>query len=400
MVLNDVVVAGIGETPKSRGKDGEPQLTIEEYYTELAELTLDDAGLHRDEVDGFGTVTPLATRGIPPVWPAHIAEVLGFEGIEWMPTTNHGGASPVALFLQAALAVDSGVVDSILCLGAETPIPVSADHLGDPPSRRGFVTNYLDPLGNQGPNSRLAVAQNAYQRMYDLEREQLGAIAVTQREHALDNPLAYFDESMTMDEYLNAPPVADPFGLLDCVMPVNGGGGCLLTTRDEADRLAVDPVSIAGFGQYHNADLVERPDPARTGIEQAGARALDRAGIGLSEIDHFQIYDDYPIMVLIQLEDLGLCERGEGGAFVEHHDLGVDGDVPLNTGGGQLSAGQAGVAGGFVQLLEGVRQLRGEGGDRQVPEADYGLVAAIGGLSYDKNIQSNSVVILEGGDGS
>jgi len=116
----------------------------------------------------------------------------------------------------------------------------------------------------------------------------------------------------------------------------------------------------------------------------------------VSEADNYQIYDDYPIMVLIQLEDLGLCDRGEGGEFVMRNDLRFDGDVPLNTGGGQLSSGQPMVAGGFIQILESVRQIRGDGGDRQVPEADRGIVTAIGGLSYDKNIQHS--IVLEGGD--
>jgi acetyl-CoA acetyltransferase len=228
--------------------------------------------------------------------------------------------------------------------------------------------------------------------------EQLGEISVTQREHAVRNEKAYFDEPVELDEYLNAPPIADPIRLLDCVIPVNGGFGVLLTSAERAGELDVPPVSIDGFGECHNHDVHGTPDMTRTGIEIAGPAACEMAGIDPADADFVQLYDDYPIIVAMQLEDLGVCEKGDGGTFVAETDISYDGELPVNTSGGQISAGQVGLAGGFLQLVEGVRQLRSEGGDRQVPGAQQGIVTGVGGVEYGKNLRSTNAVVLSGGE--
>jgi acetyl-CoA acetyltransferase len=397
MVLDDAVIVSIGETEKRRPDEDEPYDSLEEYYQQAAHETLEDADIPRDEVDGFGTITP-STVDIPLVWPTAIGEVLGLGDLEWITSTDHGGASAVSLLIQAATAVNAGHVDSILCLGADTPMDPTEEMFTPYDIQRGFVWNYIDPFGNQGPNDRLALAQSAYVDAYGPVEEQLAEIAVTQREHALANPEAYFDDPLIVEEYLNAPMISDPIRMYDAVIPVNAGFGFLVMRRDEAESRGLEYVTVDGFGQCHNPELVERPDPTTTGVDRAVAQAVDRAGIAAEDADFYQVYDDYPIVVLMQFEDLGLCEKGEGASFVAAHDLSYDGDVPLNTGGGQLSAGQAAAAGGFVQLLEGVRQLRHEGGDRQVPRADRGIVTGVGGLSYDKNVQNNAVVVLGRGD--
>ncbi|GAB7011200.1 thiolase family protein [Halorubrum trueperi] len=399
MKFNKTVIAGIGETEKSRAREnrGEAYHSMEEYYKQAAELTLEDAGVEMNNVDGFGMINPTAET--PFIYPSVMAETIGLEDLNWIQSVDHGGASATSLLIQAASAVENGVVDTMLCLGADAPMDPYKDlDTLFPADPRGFTRNYLDPFGNQGPNTRLALVQRAHMEQYGTTIDQFGEIAVTQREHAVRNPLAYFDESYDLDEYKESPMISSPIRMLDTVMPVNGGFGYLLTSAEKAAELDVDSVLISGFGEHHSPDLSAKPDATTTGIVRAGQLACERAGIDPADADFFQPYDDYPSVVLMQIEDMGFCEKGAGGEFVEENDLMYDGDLPVNTSGGQLSVGQAGMAGGFVQLLEGIRQLRGEGGERQVPDAEYGIVTGVGGISYKKNLQNNTVVVLERGE--
>jgi acetyl-CoA acetyltransferase len=228
--------------------------------------------------------------------------------------------------------------------------------------------------------------------------DQLGKLYTTQRQHAAENPLAYFDEPVDIDAYKNSEMIADPIRLFDCVVPVNAGFGCLLTTPELAADRDVTPVSIRGFGNSHNPEVSPQRTFPKMGIETAADRAFEMAASGPAEMDFLQLYDDYPIVEMIQLEELGYAERGAGGEFVARTDFHFDGDLPLNTGGGQLCVGQAGVGGAaFVQILEAVRQLRGDGGGRQVPDAKRGLVTGVGADQYGKNLTAHSVAILERG---
>jgi acetyl-CoA acetyltransferase len=399
MVFDDVVIAGIGETQKSRpGRENDqPYHDLEEYFRMAADRTLSDAGLDWQEIDGLGVARPSAET--PYRYPLVLAETLGFEDLQWLTVTDHCGGQGVPLLVQAAMAVDTGVVDSILCLGAGTPKhPEKGSGEIFPRDPRGFRRNYTDPFGLQGANSLLAMVQNRYMEEYGTTLDQLGKLYTTQRRHATKNPLAYFDEPVDVETYKNSDPIADPIRLFDCVLPVNAGFGFLLTTPERASELGVTPVSIRGFGNSHNPEVTPRREFTAMGIEAAGRRAFEMADAGPADMDFLQLYDDYPIVELIQMEELGYAERGNGGAFIEETDFAFDGDLPLNTGGGQLCVGQAGVGGAaFVQVLEAVRQLRGDGGKRQVPGAETGLVTGVGAGQYGKNLTAHSVAILERG---
>ena len=399
MPFEDAVVAGIGETEKSRPSRGndQPYHTLEEYFRMAADLTLADAGLDWRDVDGLGVARP-STR-TPHRYSVMLAETLGFEDLRWLTCTDHCGGQGIPLLAQAAMAVDAGVVESVLCLGADTPKhPEKGSGEVFPRDPRGFRREYVDPFGMQGPNAMLAMAQRRHMDRFGTTVEQLGELYVTQREHATRNPLAYFDDPVTLDEYVGSEMLADPIRLFDCVLPVNAGFGFLVTTPDLAGELGVDPVSIRGVGNSHNPEVAPRREFTAMGIGTAGERAFEMAGLGPAEMDFLQLYDDYPIVELMQMEELGYAARGEGGAFVERTDLSFDGDLPVNTGGGQLCVGQAGVGGAsFVQVLEAVRQLRGDGGDRQVPGAERGLVTGVGGGQYGKNLTAHSVAVLERG---
>lgn len=394
-MLDDVIVAGHGETAKRRPSTGDEIWGLEKYFQLAAKETLDAADMDKTDVDGVGISIPLNETGA--VYPSAIAETLGFENLDWLLAADHGGASATELLIQGALAVQSGVADVLLCLGADMPHDPRAEGAFRPRWPRGYETNYLDPFGEQGANTRFALVQRAHMDQYGTTLEQLGKIAVAQRKHAVENPYAYFDTEITMEEYLESTPIADPIRLLDCVIPVNAGKGVLLCSRERYEA-SHPPVRIEGFGKCMvNHDASPVPDLTTTGIEQAGQQAREMAGADPSNADFYQLYDDYPVVVLMQLEDLGLCEKGEGGAFVEGARFDTQGDIPLNTSGGQLSAGQAGAAGGFEQLLEGVKQLRGES-TQQLDDPEWGIVTGTGGLGFGKTLQNNNVVYLSRGD--
>lgn len=397
MKFPDVRITGVGETPKSRAREdrGEEYHNVEEYFARATVETLEDAGVDKEDVDGLGIIEPLAAP-TPIIYPSALAEFLGFTGLKWLVVADHGGTSALELLLQGGMAVQSGRVENLLCLGADTHHHPDEDDDVIPPTERGFSRNHMDPYGAQGPSSHIAMVQQRHMEKYGTTLEQIGEIPVTQRFHASKNSLAYLDDPIDFEEYRDSPPIADPVRLLDCVIPVNGGYGALLSNRNSpAGERATPSVRIEGFGQcMSNAEPVETSDLTVTGMVEAGREAFEQASMGPEDLDGLQLYDDYPIMVLIQLEDLGFCEKGEGGPFVRSRSLRYDGDLPLNTAGGQLSAGQSGTAGGFIGLLEAVRQLRGTAQERQIPRAETCLVTGLGGISYDRNLQNTNAAIL------
>lgn len=397
MAFEEAVIAGIGETEKSRPspRNDQPAYDLEEYLARAARLTLADAGLDADEVDGLGVARPSVET--PYRYPLLLADELGFRDLAWITATDHCGGQALPLLAQAAMAVDAGVVETVLCLGADTPKVPGGGSEVFPRDPRGLQRNYKDPFGVQGTNAEAALVQRRHEARYGTTPEVLGRIYVAQRRHAAANPLAYLREEVDLEAYLASEPIADPIRLFDCVIPVNAGFGALVTTPERAAELGGDPVSIAGVGHNHSPS-VPRDEPLTTiGMEPAAERALGMAGLDPREADVYQLYDDYPIVVTMEMVEIGLCRPAEAARFVAETDFGVDGEVPLNTGGGQLCAGQAGVAGGFLQLVEGIRQLRGEAGDGQVPDAERGIVTGIGGVSanYDGVLAANSVMVLE-----
>jgi acetyl-CoA acetyltransferase len=397
MGFDNAAIAAIGETEKSRPSEtnDQPFHDLEEYLWVAAQETLGGTGLSIADVDGLGLARPSIETQYR--FPLMIADTLGLSDLKWITATDHCGGQAVPLLAQAAMAVDAGVAETVLCLGADTPkVPDRGEGEVFPRDPRGLQRNYKDPFGVQGTNAEIAHVQNRHAERYGTTPEQLGHLYVTQRRHAAANPLAYFDEPVDLEGYLESAPIADPIRLFDCVIPVNAGFGALVTTPERAQELTDTPVSVAGVGHNHNPAVPEDRRLTATGMGPAADRALDQADLDPTAADFYQLYDDYPIVLAIEMEEIGLCEPDDIGRFLEETDFGIEGDVPLNTGGGQLCAGQAGVAGGFLQVVEGVRQLRGEGGDRQVPDAGCGLVTGVGGVSanYDGVLSANSAMVL------
>jgi acetyl-CoA acetyltransferase len=205
-------------------------------------------------------------------------------------------------------------------------------------------------------------------------------------------PHALFRKPLTLDDYLNARPIADPLRLFDCVMPCAGAEGFLVMREARARELELPFARILGTIERHNAF----PDDV---IQVRGGWALDQgdlyaqAGCGPADIDFVEVYDDYPVISVMQLEDLGFCEKGEAGDFVRRNTFTLGGTLPLNTSGGQLSVGQAGAAGGHLGLVEAVRQLTGEALGGQVADARLGLVSGFGMINYDRGLCCGAAVL-------
>ena len=395
----DVAIVGYGRTPYSRAKPGEPALTVDEYIAWAADLALQKAGMSKNDFDGQGLAVAHAEAAHTVNWSAATAENLGISP-QVLLRGDQGGASASALLIRAAAMIRAGIVDRVLVVGADTPlsIPSLAPGLPLSPERtRGVYWDFQGPFGVMGASAQFALVQTRYAHQYALKDEQLGKIAVTNRFHASLHPGAIYRKPFTLDDYLGSRVLSDPIRLLDCVPIVNGGLAYIVTSAESARAITDRPVYLLGAGEannyYHGSRAL--PDVTTTGYAVAAPLAMQRAGVSHADIDFLQPYDDYPFIAMMTIEDHGFCRKGEGGRFVEEHDLRFDGDFPMSTDGGQLSGGQPGGAiGGFMPLVEAVTQLRGEAGDRQVRDAQIGIACGFGGIPYGRPGRSCISLIL------
>ncbi|HVL55708.1 MAG TPA: thiolase family protein [Burkholderiaceae bacterium] len=385
----EVAVVGYGRTPYSRIKPGEPVLTVDEYLAWAAELALQRAGMDKRDFDGQGVAVAHAEAAHTVNWSAAVVESLGITP-KVLLRGDQGGASAGALLIRAAALIRAGIVDRVLVLGADTPLTIPSVAPGLPlsPERaRGVFWDFQGPFGVMGATAQFALLQARYQHEHRLTDEQLAKIAVTTRFHASLHPGAIYRAPLTVDDYRQSRVLSAPLRLLDCVPIVNGGLAYVVTSARSAPAVTRSPVYLLGFGEVSNyyRGARTRPDVTYTGFARAAPEAFRMAGLRHQDIDLFQPYDDYPFIVVMQLEDCGFCDKGSGGRFVEERELRYDGDFPLSTDGGQLSGGQPGGAiGGFMPLVEAVTQLRGEAGDRQVEDARFAMALGFGGIPYGR----------------
>ncbi len=392
---NKFAIIGFGETPVSRARidKGEARLSIQEYFAWAAELALKDASLEKKDLVGQGIGVAGAAYPHAEIWSAEVISDLGFSP-SLLLRADHGGMSGLSLLYQAGMAVTSGIVDLVLCIGADTPMNITS---AEAVRTWRYEVDFQKPFGMMGPNSQFAFILRRHMHQYGTKPEHLGKVATTQREHAIKNPNGYLKQPLTMDQYLASRMIADPIRMFDACIQVNGGLAFIIASEQKAKAIARDKtVSIIGIAESdNNFEGPEiRPDITYLAVKQSARRAFDMAGVKHDEMSFFQPYDDYTIAVLMQLEDAGFCPKGDGGKFVENHDISHRGNLPINTGGGQLSAGQVGMAGGLLHIVESVRQLRELGGERQVKDARMGAATGIGGLSYGNSLINSSTVIL------
>lgn len=349
-------------------------------------MLLESAGLAKAEVDGLAvssftlgpdtTIALIEHFDMAPRW------------IEWLPT---GGASGVMALRRAARAVQDGDAEIVACIAGDTANARSFETLAGNFSR--FSNEAVYPHGAAGPNGVFALITDNYMRRFDASADDFGQLAVSQRANARANPNALLGHKpLTIENYRSAPPVVEPLRLYDCVMPCAGAEAFLIMTTERARGLGLAQASIAGAIERHNA-WFEDPVAERGGWAMDAASLYEQASMGPADVDCLQTYDDYPVISAFQIEGLGFCDKGEGARFLREHDLRVTGDFPHNTCGGQLSCGQAGAAGGFLPVVEALRQVTRQPLGAQVPGARLALASGYGMVTYDRCLATGAVLL-------
>ena len=371
----------IGAAESDLGVTGLPSLALQAQAITRA---LDDAGLGLRDIDG------LATTGLGRFATTHVAEYLGLD-LAWTDSTAVGGCAFELYVARAAQALASCQCQTVVISYASNQRSARSRELSGVLLDDTPEAQFQDPYGPLSPVSYYAMAAQRYMYETGAGREQLAEVAVAAREWALLNPKAYrFGAGpLTVDDVLEARPVSSPLGTLDCCLVTDGGGAIVMTTLDRARDLSDHPVVPLGFGEATtNASMTGASDLLEVGAYQSGQRALAMAGVTTSDVDVVELYDSFTITVLLSLEGLGFCGRGEAVDFIAGGRIRPGGTLPLDTSGGGLSychPGQYGV----LLLVEAVRQLRGECGDRQVLDAEVALVHGTGGI-----LSTHATVVL------
>jgi len=361
-------VVGVGDA--GVGEVG-PGVSALQIASEASLAALADAGLKPSDVDAVFCHSAFFT------FPATtLSEYLGLTP-RYVDTTATGGSSFVAHLRHATAAINSGMAEvALIAYGSN-----QRSHTGGlATSGANLVPSYEAPFGPRMPVSGYALAAARHMHEYGTTREHLAEIAVAARQWAQLNPGAFMRDELTIDEVLGARMVSTPLSVRDCCLVTDGAGAVIVTSAERAKDLAkplVPILSVAEASRHMNISTT--PDLTSTAAKESGARAFELAGLTPSDVDVVELYDAFTINTLLFLEDLGFCAKGEGGAFVSGGAIAPGGSLPVNTNGGGLSYAHPGMYGIFL-VIEAVRQLRGEAGDRQVADAHVGLVHGNGGV--------------------
>lgn len=375
----EVAIVGVAES--DLGVTGASILRLQTQATCAA---LDDAGLTVRDVDG------LCTNGLSRFSTTQLAEYLGISPA-WTDSTFAGGASYEIFVGHAAEAIRAGRCETVLIAYGSIQRSARSRSLGGVVEPHTPAAWYETPYGALDPISLYAMAARRHMHEFGTTPEQLAEVAVAARAWALLNPKAFHHRSgpLTVEAVLASPMVSSPLHALDCCLVTDGGGAVVMTTLERARALRQPPIRVLGHGEATtNMSMSQIPDLTSTGAVDASRRAFGMAGVGHEDIDVVQLYDSFTITVLLTLEALGLCPRGESGPFVAGGRLGPGGDRPINTSGGGLSYCHPGMFGIFL-VIEAVRQLRGEAGARQLPRARTALCHGTGGI-----LSTHATVIL------
>jgi acetyl-CoA acetyltransferase len=364
-----VAIAGVALS----GLPGSGPATPYTLMADASRAAVAEAGLTPSDIDG------LASTSVGTMAPIDVAEYLGLKP-RWIDSTTVGGASWEVMASHAADAIALGHADVVLLTYGST---ARSD------LKNGLRAANLD-WGSRGPQqweapfghtiiSKYAMAARRHMHEYGTTIEQLAEIAVSARYNASLNDEAAFRDLITIDDVLAGPMIADPFTKLHCCIRSNGGAAVVLVAEDRVSGLATEPIWLLGAGEaVSHVSMSQWADMTTGPAAVSGALAFERAGVRPDQIDVAEIYDAFTSMLLLSLEDLGFCGKGEAGSFVQDGRIRVGGALPTNTDGGGLSAMHPGQRGLFL-LVEAARQLRHEAGDRQVPDAKLALVSGTGG---------------------
>jgi len=365
-----IVGLGITEMGKIYGRSAAG------FAAEAVALALDDAGLHKADIDGL-LVNGNGNEDMTP----YLQMKLGLEDLTRLNVMNAAGSTSGAMLQYAALALDAGVVSHVVLLYADAPLKQRVGAGAAYASRGAWngMNGLRAAYGEFGGNPPYALAARRHMHLYGTTSEQLGAIAVAQRTWGQMNPHAQMRKPMTLEDHQSSRLVVDPFHLFDCCLVSNGAVAVIMTKAERAKHLRQPPVYLRAAAQAAPGDnqRTGRDPGINTGAKRASEQAFALAGVTRDDVDVLELYDCYTYTVLVTLEDYGFCDKGDGGAFVEDGKLGPGGSLPTNTGGGQLSGYYMW---GFTPLSEAVMQARGQAGERQVEKNDIVVASGNGGV--------------------
>jgi acetyl-CoA acetyltransferase len=361
-------VAIVGAAESDLGEVG-PGFMPLDLIGQATNRALADAGLEKRDIDGLFSASvyyqmPTLSAG----------EYLGIRP-RYSDASMMGGSSFVSHLLHATAAIEAGLCEVALITYASTQLSEGGFRgVSDPPEP------YETPYRPRYPVSMYALAASRHTHEYGTTRKQLAEVAVAAREWAKLNPKAYMRDDLTVEDVLASRMVSSPLTILDCCLVTDGGGALLVTSPERAKDLRQPPVYLLGAGEAHwHRNISQMPDLTLTAAADSGRRAYDMAGVGPQDVDLAMLYDAFTINPILFLEDLGFCEKGEGGKFVEGGRIAPGGELAVNTNGGGLSYNHPGMY-GLLLLIEAVRQLRGECGERQVEGVDVALAHGNGGV--------------------
>jgi acetyl-CoA acetyltransferase len=360
--------AVVGVAESELGEVG-PGLTPLDLVGQATLRVLEDAGLEKSDVDGLFSAS--AYHHMPTL---SVGEYLGIRP-RYSDATNVGGSSFVSHLLHAAATIDAGLCEVALIAYGSTQR-----------SGGGRLVSGSEPLPYEAPYrprypvSMYALATSRHMHQYGTTREQLAEVAVAARRWAKLNPKAFVRDDLSVEDVLNSRMVSSPLGVKDCCLVTDGGGAAILTSAERAKDLRKMPVYLLGAGEAHwHRNISQMPDLTVTAAAESGPRACSMAGVGPESVDVAMLYDAFTINTVLFLEDLGFCAKGEGGAFVSGGHIAPGGELSVNTNGGGLSYNHPGMY-GLLLVVEAVRQLRRECGERQVEGANVALVHGNGGV--------------------
>jgi acetyl-CoA acetyltransferase len=362
-----VSIVGTGQSPYTRHPA--PGTYTSQIIARAVRSALNEAGLKPADVDGFA----VSSFTLNPDHAIDLAWRMGLR-LTWLMQDTNGGASAGGMLQHAVRAIEAGDAKVIV---------LAAGDLMDGPAFSQLVASYnratedhLAPLPMKGPNALFAMLTTRQMETLGLTREDYGHIAIAQREWAAGNPDAVYRKALTMDEYLNAPMVATPLGRYDCVPPVTGADAVVLVADPGSGSQRAKVLTVRAS---YNTDQ-QAGDGLATGLRTCASAGWEEAGIGPEDVGLACVYDDYPAMVVAQLADLGVLPAQDDPAMFIKRRIATR-ELPVNTSGGQLSAGQAGAAGGMHGLIEAARQLMGTAGERQI-SARHAVVSGYGMVLY------------------
>ena len=379
----DAAIIAVGQSGYVRHPT--PQQTVFSFMREAVKAALDDAGMQAGDLDGMA----VASFSLAPDHAIDLAWRMGLR-LRWLMQDTNGGSAGLNMLGHALRGVEAGAASNILVLAGDATGLAGYARVANSYNRA--TSDHLAPLGHGGPNGVYALVTTRQMKKHGLEKADYGRIAVAQRRWAAMNPYAAYRQPLTLEEYLAAPPVADPLGRYDCVPVVAGAQAVIVSSPDRCPKDRA-PVRARALMQSFNHDNQEG-DGTETGIATFAEALWDKAGVAPDDIEVAGIYDDYPAMVVAQLNDLGMIAGGDVKEFL-NRDIG-ERMKPVNTWGGMLSAGQPGNAGGLNVVSEVVRQLHGRAGERQVRGARLGIATSYGMTLYRYGGTAGAVVLEAG----